>query len=55
MQKLTGTSLMQTAAALTMVRDDTFFLKAWLRHYGTLFGRENCYIINHGRGEAVAD
>ncbi|MFK7877742.1 MAG: glycosyltransferase family 2 protein [Paracoccaceae bacterium] len=46
---------MQTAAALTMVRDDAFFLKAWLRHYGALFGRENCYIVNHGRGSLVAD
>jgi hypothetical protein len=47
---------MQTiAAALTMVRDDTFFLKAWLRHYGELFGRQNCYVINHGFGEEVAD
>ncbi|MGP6086224.1 glycosyltransferase family 2 protein [Antarctobacter jejuensis] len=46
---------MQTvAAALTMVRDDTFFLKAWLRHYGETFGRENCYIVNHGRGQDVA-
>ena len=46
---------MQTvAAALTMVRDDAFFLKAWLRHYGEMLGRENCYIVNHGRGEAVA-
>lgn len=46
---------MQTAAALTMVRDDAFFLKAWLDHYGTLLGRENCYVINHGRGQLVAD
>jgi hypothetical protein len=46
---------MQTvAAALTMVREDAFFLKAWLRHYGGILGRENCYIVNHGRGEAVA-
>ncbi|MFC4668234.1 glycosyltransferase family 2 protein [Seohaeicola nanhaiensis] len=45
---------MQTAAALTMVRDDAFFLKAWLRHYGGLFGRENCYVVNHGRGDEVA-
>ncbi len=45
---------MQTvAAALTMVRDDAFFLKAWLRHYGETFGRENCYIVNHGRGDEV--
>lgn len=46
---------MGKAAALTMVRDDAFFLKAWLRHYGRILGRENCYIVNHGRGEAVAD
>lgn len=43
-----------TAAAITMVRDDLFFLRAWLRHYGTMLGRENCYIVNHGRGDAVA-
>ena len=46
---------MQTVAAVTMVRDDAFFLAAWLRHYGGLFGRENCYVINHGRGAAVAE
>jgi len=44
-----------TAAALTMVRDDAFFLKAWLRHYGGQLGLENCYVVNHGRGDAVAD
>lgn len=45
---------MQTAAAVTMVRDDAFFLKAWLKHYGDTFGRQNCYVINHGYGEEVA-
>ncbi|MGJ8545262.1 MAG: glycosyltransferase family 2 protein [Sulfitobacter sp.] len=45
---------MQKAAAVTMVRDDAFFLTAWLRHYGTQLGRENCYVINHGRGAEVA-
>ncbi len=45
---------MQTVAAVTMVRDDAFFLKAWLRHYGEMFGRENCYVINHGRGAEVS-
>ncbi|MEL7097859.1 MAG: glycosyltransferase family 2 protein [Pseudomonadota bacterium] len=46
---------MQLAAVVTMVRDDAFFLRAWLRHYGEMFGRENCYIINHGRGTEVAE
>lgn len=46
--------MQSTAAALTMVRDDAFFLDAWLRHYGEALGRENCYVVNHGRGEDVA-
>lgn len=45
---------MQTVAAVTMVRDDTFFLKAWLCHYGGMLGRGNCYVVNHGRGAEVA-
>ncbi len=47
--------MQSTAAAVTMVRDDLFFLDTWLRHYGAEFGRENLYVINHGRGEAVAE
>jgi Glycosyl transferase family 2 len=46
---------MASVAVITMVRDDAFFLTAWLRHYGGMFGRENCYIINHGRGSQVAE
>ena len=45
---------MQTAAAVTMVRDDVFFLRAWLKHYGDTLGRQNCYVINHGFGAEVA-
>lgn len=45
---------MQTAAAVTMVREDAFFLGAWLHHYGKLLGRQNCYVINHGFGPDVA-
>lgn len=45
---------MQTVAALTMVRDDAFFLSAWLKHYGGQLGRENCYVVNHGFGADVA-
>lgn len=45
---------MQTiAAALTMVRDDDFFLDRWVRYYGDMFGREACYVVNHGNQEAV--
>ncbi len=46
---------MQTVAVVTMVRDDLFFLETWLRYYGEMFGRENCYVVNHGRGAEVAE
>ena len=38
-----------------MVRDDDFYLKIWLDYYGGLLGRENCYVINHGRGDQVQE
>jgi len=44
----------KTVAAVTMVRDDVFFLRRWITYYGGHFGRENLYIVNHGRGAAVA-
>ena len=31
-------------AAVTMVREDLFFLRAWLHHYGEVLGRENCTV-----------
>lgn len=46
---------MQTVVAVvTMVRDDAFFLRKWVAYYGDQFGRENLYIVNHGRGADVA-
>jgi hypothetical protein len=33
---------------LTNVRADSFFLDLWLRHYGTLFGRENLHVMLDG-------
>ncbi|MGH1424593.1 MAG: glycosyltransferase family 2 protein [Pseudooceanicola sp.] len=41
--------MQSTACAITMLRDDLFFLEIWLRHYGGMLGRENCYVIAHGR------
>lgn len=40
-------------AAVTMLRDDLFYLDIWLAHYGEMFGRENCYIVNHGHNPEV--
>jgi Glycosyl transferase family 2 len=42
-------------AVLTMVRDDAFFLRKWCEYYGGLFGRENLYVINHGRTQLVRE
>jgi len=38
-----------------MVRDDAFFLRKWCEYYGGLFGRENLYVINHGRTQLVRE
>ncbi|WP_298806818.1 glycosyltransferase family 2 protein [uncultured Lentibacter sp.] len=42
-------------AAVTMLRDDLFYLKIWLAYYGEMLGRENCYIVNHGHSPEVAE
>lgn len=43
------------ACALTMVRDDYFFLERWIRYYGGLFGKSALYIVNHGGNPRVAE
>jgi hypothetical protein len=39
---------MQTVAALTILGDDTDFVKAWLRHYTRQVGAQNCYLVCAG-------
>jgi hypothetical protein len=46
---------MQTVAAVTIIRDNAFFLKAWLRHYSRQIGRENCYVISIGASQDQID
>lgn len=36
--------MMKRIAALTMVRNDDFFLRKWVDYYGGLLGRENLYV-----------
>lgn len=43
------------ACALTMVRDDYFFLERWVDYYGGQFGRSALYIVNHGGNPRVAE
>jgi hypothetical protein len=37
-----------TIKVLTNVRADSFFLDLWVRHYGSLFGRENLHVMFDG-------
>ena len=42
-------------AALTMVRNDEFFLKKWVEYYGGELGKENLYIYYDGEDQAISD
>lgn len=46
---------MKKIAAITMVRDDDFFLKKWVEYYGKELGRENLYILFDGEDQRVPD
>lgn len=43
------------ACAITMVKDDYFFLERWVRYYGELFGRGSLYVVSHGGDPKVAE
>jgi hypothetical protein len=47
--------MMKHIAALTMVRNDDFFLRKWVEYYGRELGKENLYIYYDGEDQAVAD
>ena len=40
-------------AAITMVRNDDFFLRKWVDYYGTQLGRENLYIYFDGLDQEI--
>lgn len=42
-------------AAVTMVRDDQFFLEKWVNYYGKNIGKENLYIIFDGEDQKIPD
>jgi len=41
-------------AALTMVRNDDFFLQKWVEYYGRELGKENLYIYYDGEDQSIA-
>ena len=45
---------MKKIAALTMVRNDDFYLRMWVEYYGAHLGRENLYIWFDGTDQVIA-
>ena len=45
---------MKKIAALTMVRNDDFYLRKWVEYYGAQLGKENLYIWFDGTDQAIA-
>ena len=41
-------------AALTMVRNDDFYLEKWVKYYGKQLGKENLYIFFDGTDQKIA-
>ncbi|MBR1407188.1 MAG: glycosyltransferase family 2 protein, partial [Bacteroidales bacterium] len=46
---------MKKIAALTMVRNDDFYLRKWVEYYGAQLGRKNLYIYFDGLDQQIAD
>ncbi len=44
---------MKKIAAITMARNDAFFLKHWIEYYGAQLGKENLYIYLDGTDQPV--
>lgn len=49
------TNASKKIAAITMVRDDDFFLRKWVEYYGRELGKENLYILFDGEDQHPAD
>lgn len=46
---------MKKICAITMVRNDNFFLKKWVEYYGNQLGRENLWIYFDGEDQIIPD
>jgi len=46
---------MKKVAALTMVRNDEFFLRKWVEYYGAQLGRENLYVWFDGLDQRIPE
>lgn len=46
---------MKRIAAITMVRNDEFYLRKWVEYYGRELGKENLYIFFDGTDQQIPD
>lgn len=46
---------MKRIAAVTMVRNDDFYLTKWVQYYGKALGKENLYIYFDGTDQTIGD
>ena len=46
---------MKRIAAITMVRNDDFFLSKWVGYYGRQLGKENLHVIFDGLDQKVPE
>ncbi len=46
---------MKRIAAITMVRNDEFYLRKWVEYYGKELGKENLYIFFDGTDQQIPD
>lgn len=46
---------MKKICAITMVRDDEFFLRKWIEYYGSQLGESNLYVFFDGRDQTIPD
>lgn len=47
--------MMKKIAAITMARNDNFFLSRWIEYYGGQFGKENLYILLDGMDQDIPE
>jgi hypothetical protein len=42
-------------AAISMVRNDLFFISKWIKYYGLQFGEENLYLVLDGHDQPLPE
>ena len=53
MINFSGMTGMKKICAVTMVRNDEFFLRRWVRYYGEELGMENLYVFLDGKDQEI--